>query len=191
MLASRREPVTTPSMRAFRTWSPGDSGHVDDGRRAARLRHRLVVFAQALDVKADRRADLVERLLPGSTGRNAPGQVGNVGPSASRKVVVQLAGDGHGSGLVGMPVMPMASSGANQRPAGLLDQADRVTDLRHESGHGSVRLAGRTPPLSGKRRSKRRVATGPSTPSHSIRLARMPAVATQGGIPAVSRSTAA
>ena len=38
-------------------------------------------------------------------------------------------------------------------------------DLRHRSGHRSVRLAGRTSPQSGKRRSKRRVATGPSTPT--------------------------
>ena len=41
---------------ARRTWPPGDSGHVDDGRRAARLRHRLVVFALALDIKTDRLA---------------------------------------------------------------------------------------------------------------------------------------
>ena len=53
--------------------SPGDRGHVDDGRRAPWLRHRLTVFAQALDVKPDCLADLADRLFPGRSGRHAAG----------------------------------------------------------------------------------------------------------------------
>ena len=43
-----------------------------------RFRHRLIVLAQALDVKPDRLADLTDSLLPRSPSRNATGQVRNV-----------------------------------------------------------------------------------------------------------------
>ena len=43
--------------------SAGDSDHIYDSRRAARFRHRLMVFAQALNVKPDRLADLAGQAL--------------------------------------------------------------------------------------------------------------------------------
>ena len=58
--------------------SPSDSGHVDNSCSAMRFRHRLTVFAQALDVKPDRLADLTDNLLLRSPSCHATWQIRNV-----------------------------------------------------------------------------------------------------------------
>ena len=70
--------------RSFRAPLSGDGGHIDYRGGALRLRHRLTVFAQALDVKLDCVAHLPDSLFPGSSGCDAARQVGNVGCIVAR-----------------------------------------------------------------------------------------------------------
>ena len=65
--------------------SPGGHGHSDHGCRAMRFRHRLTVFAQALDMQPDRLADLADRFFPGHSSRHATGQIRNIGGVVPRR----------------------------------------------------------------------------------------------------------
>ena len=97
-------------------------------------------------MKPERLADLADRLCLRSAGGDAPRQVGNVGGVVPRRFLLLQVPRGRSSlSLPAMVTVPglsgcrytMAPLGANQRPAVLLHQENRVTDLRHGSGHPS------------------------------------------------------
>ena len=57
----------------------GGSGHIDNGSRSLWFGYQLPVFAQALDVIADRLSDLPNGVFSGVSSGDTTGKVGNIG----------------------------------------------------------------------------------------------------------------
>ena len=82
VLPGRRRPYGHGSYSRRSRQAAGRSlggGNVDNGGRTLRFRHPLSVFAQGLDVVADRLSDRPYGVFSGVSGGDATGKVGNVG----------------------------------------------------------------------------------------------------------------
>ena len=72
-------PISPARLARSASFSSLGGGNVDYGRRTLRFRHSLPVFAQALDVVADRLSDRLYGSFFGVCSGDATGKVGNVG----------------------------------------------------------------------------------------------------------------